>query len=162
MQISGLKKELIIVLVTAVGTLLATSVGVVLTNHFTKAQWEYEQRYQLQKDIYQKRLHLIEETASVFAKSPGIQESFFQYKKNIISGDSGQNIQLSMQLADYNAEYYKILIEDQLYFGDETKKVIFEMGEKNIPWWEQPKENVNKLLGTMHQELMIGMKSDKK
>lgn len=142
---------------------MATSLGTVLTNHFTKVQWEYDQTYQLKKEIYKQRVHLIEETAGVFAKAPGIQEVFSQHIKDLISGRApDQNIELSMKLADYNAEYYKILMEDQLYFGDETRKIIIEMGEKNMPWWDQPRENVDKLLIAMHKELMLGLQSDKK
>jgi len=140
--------------------LLGVIIGAVLTtylsNDLANKSWVKQVNYEEKKTISNKRIELIDKTASVFAKSPGISDIWSSYLKDLDKNEFEiKNIELSEKLAQYNSEYYSVISLDHLYFGPKTKAVIDELGKEDKPWWQKNKDLTDKLLTTLIEELNI-------
>lgn len=135
-------------------------IGSILTGYIyektTNKLWEKQVNYEAKRSVLQKRSELIDKTASVFGKSPGISDVWRTYLNELDKNKLEiKNTDLSEKLAQYNSEYYSVISLDQLYFGSKTRAVIDELGKDGKPWWEISKDKTDKLLRTMVEELNI-------
>lgn len=134
------------------------------TQFYASAQKRNDDRVAL----LNKRIDLVDKTAKTFYQLPGVQEMFsysmtkgfdtvrinpVDMQPEIVPKD----YLLSKELSQIRADYFAVLIQDQLYFGDSTRRFLNKMQAKNdslkIPWWKTPEDDYKKLLETMTSEL---------
>jgi hypothetical protein len=112
--------------------------------------------------VLQKRLDLIERTAQLAGKAPGIDDVWSAYLKEISasakrSGLPTHDPSLSNKLGEYNGEFQSVLYLDALFFGSKTREAIaaFNLTTKPRPYWDISADDMNRLLGAMASELQV-------
>ena len=118
---------IIVALIGFFGALISSYFGATLNSKTTKeiTQLSYK------NELLQQRIKIIDRAAHIFGKSPGIQDIWILYKKNLVV-DSDKSLELSKMLAEYNAEFNAIINLSAIYFGPKTHESLKAMGVKRI------------------------------
>lgn len=129
--------------------------GIMLTAQFSTSAYQLQKAFDWEAKIFDKRVECIERMARLIAKQPGIQDEWTRY---LVSHDPGEKDNVppsesSQKLANYNAEYFSVLLLAKLYFGAETINAVDALTETNSPWWMKPNDKQFKVLAAMSKEL---------
>jgi hypothetical protein len=145
-----------------VGGLMAIITGALsafLTYYLGQRGWESNLDYQQRAAVLQKRLDLIERTAQLIGRAPGMEDVWEAYLKEIgrtaIGNEPSHDPAISTKLGEYNGEFRAILELDSLFFGPKTRAVIATLKGANdpLPYWKFPSANLDGLLSAMGSEL---------
>jgi hypothetical protein len=156
------KWDLKIVLISAVvGGAIALASNFV-TFYFTKVQRNSERK----ETLLDKKIELIDKTTRVVYKFPSVQETFSHALRNdtvkfdllVMPYLEHKDLNLIKELGELRAEFYAILVQDQLYFGDKTRHFIDSVFNKDNPkykrtWWQTPDTTYRQLVEVMMSEL---------
>lgn len=121
------------------------------------------------KILLERKIDLLDKTTKIFYKLPGIQEmmaykihnNFDTFLVNPLDHQLEivpKNYFISKDAAELRAEYFSILVQDQLYFGPKTKAFIIDsisngaMKDK-LSWWDTPDSLGQRLTEIMASEL---------
>lgn len=164
------KLELRIAVIAGSIAVMGSLLTYLLTIYHDKNVFERNLKIENAKQLYQKRLEMIERTSIITNKLPAINDHFNYYFEKTLSIDTMQNyhpgraelvpkdLGLSEKLGEFKAELYTVIYLDQIYFGPNTRKYIEDKFVKlrNIDsaWWNLNRETTYiKLLETMSSEL---------
>jgi hypothetical protein len=148
-------------LVTGMIAIIGGALGAILTFYLTQTSWVISTDFQQRSALLQKRLDLIERTAQLAGKAPGMEDVWQAYLKEIGTsvkkGDPlpSHDPALSEKLAEYNGQFRAILELDTLFFGPKTRAELASLKGKTdpLPYWEYPADNMSHLLAAMANEL---------
>jgi hypothetical protein len=146
-----------------VGGLIAIitgAIGALVTHYLDHGAWLSAVDYQQRAAVLQKRLDLIERTAQLAGKAPGMDDVWQAYLKEIPTSvkkgvEPLHDPALASKLGEYNGEFQATLTLDALFFGPKTQAEIAELkGTPGpLPYWKIPPERMNRLISAMAAEL---------
>lgn len=155
-----LSKEITTALIALLGVLLGGVIAGYYNDQVSKRQaefneqlWKKQAGYEFKRTLFIKRLELIDKTSFAFGRAPGIEDIWEEYIAAKTEKNNDRVIELGEKLANFNAEYSSLIMQDSLYFGPNTRIAIDELGKETGPWWKKSRDKVDKLLGAMVQEL---------
>ncbi|WP_298694156.1 hypothetical protein [uncultured Sulfuricurvum sp.] len=148
-------KELIIPILISVIGLVGGLSGVYLGASLDSNSKKEASQLAYKQEIIQQRIKIIDRTATIYGKAPGISGIWKIYLNQPES--SNEQIETSKILAEYNAEFNAVINLSNIYFGPKTRKAIKMMADKKSPWWNKDSDLVSKYLGAMASELKYGL-----
>jgi hypothetical protein len=106
--------------------ILTGALGALLTYYLTQKAWLTNVDYQQRAAVLQKGLDLIDRTAQLLGRAPGIEDVWQTYRKEIgrsIKKGSlpSPDLALATKLGEYNGEFRATLEMDNLFFGPNTR-----------------------------------------
>lgn len=140
--------------------ILTGALSAFLTHYLAQTAWSTNVDYQLRVSVFQKRLDLIERTAQLAGRAPGIDDVWQRYLQEVSASVKkgalpSHDPTLSEKLGEYNGQFRAVLELDALYFGPKTRAAIASLKPKEVPlpYWNFPSDGLSRLLSAMDSEL---------
>lgn len=120
---------------------------------------ETQKAIELEGKFVDQRFALIDRTAKVFGKSPGLQDLWERYRQELTAnnGPGKMPADLIEKLAEAQGEFQSVLFLSQAYFGPKTREAIDELSAAEGPWWQKPKAKQDALITAMLSETGYGL-----
>ena len=151
-------RDLYVPLIVGIFALLGTIAGVLLANAHNTKLAERQIVIEFEGKIYEKRIELIDRTANIFGKSPGLQDVWSQYiEKTTVEQSKQSPIELAEKLSEAQGEFQSVVFLSQAYFGPRTRSALADLSASSGPWWNKPKDKQDALLASMISEVTFGM-----
>jgi hypothetical protein len=136
--------------------------GVYMGNINNTHQVEIQKAAEYESKLLDQRLAIIDRTAKVFGRSPGLSDLWERYLKPIQKAKEAPELEkppdVVEKLMDAQGEFQSVLFLAQAYFGPKTKAAIAELGADEGPWWTKPKAKQDALVAAMIEEASLGLR----
>lgn len=158
-----LARDFLIPILVGIVGLVGSLGGVYIANSHNTKQATTQKAIEFESKILEQRISLLDRTAKIFGKSPGLQDYWEKYIKIEIPNKTQEsNISSSDlidRLTDAQGEFQSVVMLASVYFGPKTNQALSELSDVKGPWWTKPKEKQDALLTAMSQELSFGFQS---
>ena len=158
----GINIQVWILLIGGMIAILTGALSAFLSYYLNQSAWSANADYQARSAVLQKRLDLIERTATLAGEAPGINDVWQVYLSRIDASVKRGALPtpdpvLSEKLGDYNGQFRATLQLDAIFFGPKTRAALASLkgGKQVLPYWNYPEDNVSKLLLAMTEELQV-------
>ncbi|HHD7487392.1 TPA: hypothetical protein ACOVI5_002028 [Klebsiella oxytoca] len=149
-------KDIILPLALALLGILGTLGGVLITNYQNSVNEKESRLYEYQTKIIEQRIILVDRTAKIFGKSPGLQDIWEGHLDMIKKGKVDQLV--VDKLTDAQGEFQSIIYLSSVYFGPKTQQALKDFDEAPGPWWTKPKDKQDNFVSSMALEINYGIK----
>lgn len=152
-------RDFIIPLLVGIVGVAGSLGGVFIAGWNSARQAETQKLIELQGKFFDQRLALIDRTARVFGKSPGLQDFWTLYVKELRSNSDSSKLPADLidKLTEAQGEFQSVLFLSRAYFGPKTQAAIAELSDAEGPWWQKPKAKQDALIVAMLSETGYGL-----
>lgn len=137
--------------------------GVYIANANAAKQAEVQKTIEFESKWFDQRLQLIDRTANIFGKSPGLQDVWVQYLEELAAKARGKSKNVPPEvlekITEAQGEFQSVIMLIPLYFGPKSTAALQGLSDIKGPWWMKPREKRDALLVAMSQEVTYGLKS---
>jgi len=136
--------------------------GVYLANANAAKQAATQKAIELESKWFDQRIALIDRTAKIFGKSPGLQDVWEQYLNEVAvhTRKKSKTIppEIIEKMTEAQGEFQSVIMLLPLYFGPKTVAALKTLSDIRGPWWTKPKDKQDALLVAMSEEIKYGIR----
>lgn len=144
-------KDIILPITLCFLGLLGTLGGVIVANHLSSVNEKEARLYAYHTKIIEQRINLVDRAAKIFGKSPGLQDTWREYRIKMNKEEVDKLI--VDKLTEAQGEFQSIIFLSGIYFGPNTQQALKDLGEAPGPWWEKPKDKQDSFVSAMASEI---------
>jgi len=168
------RREVYLAVAVAILSLLGSATGTFLTFRFESSRWERETRYALIKELFVKRMELMERTIKAFNELQVLDTYRATGNYAWVEGldsvkarkpavpDLAPMMASLAKIKDAQGELSTVMALDAVYFGPKTRQATSELDKSlrlSDPWWKVDESKLQAVSNAIGEELYSSLKS---
>ena len=161
-RIAYIAEKILIPLIVGIVGVGGALGGAYTTGWLNVRQFEKQKAVEWESQIFTQRMGIIDRSATIFGKSPGIQDFWRKYVSSLpetvdlVKFDP--SVEVVTKLTEYHGEFESVMNLAALYFGPKTRDAIRSIGTEPGPWWNKSKEGRDAFIQAMVEELTVNFR----